>query len=99
MRLFALLPFAMLMTVGGCDDSNPTDAVDTRTQDKKEIAEQPRQEEDHASPAAKKKTTKELVRESFGEDDPTTFIVEEPADLLFGSALRKKDEEGAGKDE
>lgn len=90
MRLLALLPFAMLLIVGGCDDSNPTDALDAKTQEKKEIVEQSSQDEDPASPAAKMKTTKELVRESFGEDDPTTFIVEEPADLLFGSALRKK---------
>jgi len=37
MRLLALLPFAILALVGGCEDSNPTDAVDTKTQEKKEI--------------------------------------------------------------
>ena len=99
MRLLALLPFAILLIVGGCDDSNPGDALDAKTQEKKEIVDRPRQEEDPAPPAAKKKTMKELVRESFGEDDPTTFATDEPVDILFGSALSKKNESEAGKDE
>ena len=76
MRLLALLPFVILTMVGGCDDSNPSDALDARIEEEKKIAAERRE-----------------------KDDPTTFIVEEPADLLFGSALRKKDEEGAGKGE
>lgn len=92
MRLLALLPFAMLLIVGGCDDSNPTDDLDAKTQDKKEIVEQPTQEEDTVPTAAKKKTTREAAQERAGKDDPTTFTVGEPKEVLFGSALREKDE-------
>ncbi len=55
MRLLALLPFAILMILGGCEDNNPTEAVDTKTQEKDEIVAQPSQDEDSASPAGKEK--------------------------------------------
>jgi hypothetical protein len=78
------------MIVGGCDESDPGDALDAQTQEKNDIAERSKQEEDPVPPAAQNKTTKEVVRERFGEGDPTTFIVEEPADIELGLELLNK---------
>ncbi len=46
MRLLALMPFAVLMVVAGCDDGNPTDALDARIEEEKKIAVERRKKDD-----------------------------------------------------
>lgn len=46
MRLLALLPFAVLTMIGGCDDSNPSDALDARIEEEKKIAAERREKDD-----------------------------------------------------